>query len=288
MPATSGPTSQQQFAFYDPDASCWRTWPAISLWGSGTYSSTWPKRGTTRNGACFAHPTWEPPTDVPDYSSLLATPSTAMTAGYTRDESKRAATSSGGHQRGHQGNELKRQIDLLPTPEASDGSGGRISAERGGTRPSGAKRAVTLATALRHDLPLLPTPTSTQPGGTAAQHLARKARMPDGANRTSVTDLRMAIEHYLPTPAASDGDRGPDYARMNRDGSGGDDLVTTMARLLPTPTSRDHKGHNQRDDETCLPGAVDRLHGDGTSPPSDDGNTPSADPPRLPWMTEAD
>jgi hypothetical protein len=29
--------------------------------------------------------------------------------------------------------------------------------------------------------------------------------------------------------------------------------------LLPTPQARDHKGRNQRDDETCLPGAVDRL-----------------------------
>ena len=28
------------------------------------------------------------------------------------------------------------------------------------------------------------------------------------------------------------------------------------ARLLPTPTSRDHKGRNQRDDETCLTGAL--------------------------------
>lgn len=45
---------------------------------------------------------------------------------------------------------------LLPTPEASDGTGGRRSKEVGGIRPSGAKRAVTLATALDHRL--LPTP----------------------------------------------------------------------------------------------------------------------------------
>jgi DNA (cytosine-5)-methyltransferase 1 len=29
--------------------------------------------------------------------------------------------------------------------------------------------------------------------------------------------------------------------------------------LLPTPTSRDHKGRNQRDDQTCLPGALERA-----------------------------
>ena len=31
--------------------------------------------------------------------------------------------------------------------------------------------------------------------------------------------------------------------------------------LLPTPTSRDWKGRNQRDDTTCLPGAIDRIEG---------------------------
>ena len=35
----------------------------------------------------------------------------------------------------------------------------------------------------------------------------------------------------LPTPAAWDGDRGPDYARADREGSGGDDLVTTVAKM---------------------------------------------------------
>lgn len=39
-----------------------------------------------------------------------------------------------------------------------------------------------------------------------------------------------AIVDLLPTPAAADGDRGPDFARAGRDGSGGDDLVTICAR----------------------------------------------------------
>lgn len=29
-------------------------------------------------------------------------------------------------------------------------------------------------------------------------------------------------------------------------------------RLLPTPTGRDHKGRNQRNDDSCLPGAIVR------------------------------
>jgi hypothetical protein len=38
------------------------------------------------------------------------------------------------------------EMTLLPTPEASDASGGRVAAEVGGKRPSGSKRAVTIAT----------------------------------------------------------------------------------------------------------------------------------------------
>ena len=41
---------------------------------------------------------------------------------------------------------------------------------------------------------------------------------------------------HLPTPNAWDGARGPDLARANRPNSGGMDLVTTVERLLPTPT----------------------------------------------------
>lgn len=44
-----------------------------------------------------------------------------------------------------------------------------------------------------------------------------------------------------PTPQASDGTRGPDYARARErrttHGSGGDDLSTTAAKLFPTPTA---------------------------------------------------
>lgn len=38
----------------------------------------------------------------------------------------------------------------------------------------------------------------------------------------------------LPTPAAADGERGPDFARANRAGSGGDDLITLAARASRT------------------------------------------------------
>ena len=80
----------------------------------------------------------------------------------------------------------------------------------------------------------------------------------------------------LPTPAAWDGARGPDLARANRPNSGGMDLVTVTERLLPTPTSRDHKGRNQRNDDTCLHGALEQHTTSApTEEPSSDGNTSS-------------
>ena len=39
----------------------------------------------------------------------------------------------------------------------------------------------------------------------------------------------------------------------------GGDAPILSGRLLPTPTTRDHKGRNQRNDDTCLQGAIDRT-----------------------------
>ncbi|MGI5404161.1 DNA (cytosine-5-)-methyltransferase [Streptomyces sp. CA-135486] len=38
---------------------------------------------------------------------------------------------------------------------------------------------------------------------------------------------------HLPSPTVSDATRGPDFAKRDREGSGGDDLVTALARLFP-------------------------------------------------------
>ena len=48
--------------------------------------------------------------------------------------------------------------------------------------------------------------------------------------------LHDVMKSLLPTPKGSPS--GPDYARINREGSGGDDLATAMAKMLPTPDSR--------------------------------------------------
>ena len=60
---------------------------------------------------------------------------------------------------------------------------------------------------------------------------------------TSATESSSSV--IWPTPKSSPS--GPDYARTNRKGSGGDDLATAVARqIFPTPKSRDWKGQSQR------------------------------------------
>ena len=92
---------------------------------------------------------------------------------------------------------------------------------------------------------LLPTPTAVDYGSNQG------GRNP-GHKRHSLQSL--ARQGLLPTPKASPS--GPDYARVNRPNSGGDDLATAVAReatrayqlgmtkkpshSIPTPTASDH------------------------------------------------
>ena len=91
----------------------------------------------------------------------------------------------------------------------------------------------------------------------------------------SITDL-------LPTPTVQQG-RNNTSGRSNPDSQHhvGDTLNDIIFRgdLLPTPTSRDHKGPNQRGDDTCLEGALLPTHaasdatGGGRHPDARTGHT---------------
>jgi DNA (cytosine-5)-methyltransferase 1 len=85
---------------------------------------------------------------------------------------------------------------------------------------------------------------------------------PEVAHPTDTeTDDRGA--RLLPTPAAWDGSRGPDYARQREraaTGSGGDDLTTAVAKLLPTPQARDEK---EWTDSRATPDTIGRARGAG-------------------------
>src|SRR5690606_25586044 len=92
---------------------------------------------------------------------------------------------------------------LLPTPQAHDQRGGKTREQVEAMRRRTGAGVRNLNEVIPNEVMLLPTPTASQPGGPAEQHLARKNRMRDGARRTSVTDLRMALS-LLPTPVVND------------------------------------------------------------------------------------
>lgn len=85
---------------------------------------------------------------------------------------------------------------------------------------------------------------------------------PGNSGRDGGLNLRTAAVELFPTPRATDGvEGGP-----NQRGSSGDlTMPSAVMAMLPTPTSRDWKGPNQRQDTSCLHGALMAM-------PSDDGN----------------
>lgn len=116
---------------------------------------------------------------LPTEMRLLPTPNASL-CNYEEEpetwEPRRAAAAER-HGNNGIGMPLPIALKLLPTPEASDGTGGRVSREKGGTRDSGAKRAVTLATAIHH-----------QPRG--SQSIGASTSPPSGAGKPS-TGLRL-------------------------------------------------------------------------------------------------
>jgi DNA (cytosine-5)-methyltransferase 1 len=125
---------------------------------------------------------------------------------------------------------------------------------------------------------LLPTPTAMDMGrGRTPEEwddwrgeMQERHRNGNGHGRS----LEIEAQRLLPTPLASDGEKG---GPNQRGGSG--DLRLSSAVLLPTPTRRDHKGANQRRDETCLHGAL-------TAPRSTTGSESSDD--QLPGQLSLD
>lgn len=77
-------------------------------------------------------------------------------------------------------------------------------------------------------LDLLPTPSVADGMG---GHLSRSGARSGELLLPGVAKA-YAEGALLPTPAASDGARGPDYARVDREASGGDDLITTVFRAM--------------------------------------------------------
>ncbi len=89
-----------------------------------------------------------------------------------------------------------------------------------------------------------PTPKAREAGWKVENHYAKDGGPPkvgervyskDGVHRTWGLQQAVEVRQVWPTPKASPS--GPDFARMNREGSGGDDLATAVARTFKTPTA---------------------------------------------------
>lgn len=163
---------------------------------------------------------------------LLPTPNTMEhlppRTGEARERQLRRGEGEGASRRTDSGNLrediLTLPISLLPTPTAMD------SANSGGSGPE----HVTLTDAVvrtdlgrRENVRLLPTPKA----GDADFGLPRTSGRPVEKATSLATRV---VYDLLPTPEAKLATSGPDFARAAREGSGGDDLITTIA-LLPTP-----------------------------------------------------
>jgi hypothetical protein len=216
-------------------------------------------------GAVYELPTSAAATRETGTSSLLPTPTTPH--GGTETMDTRSLRGSGTP-------DLRTTIEvLLPTPAASLPN----DAESYETWEARRQRALDthnnsngMGTPLAIAVRMLPTPNARDGKG--------------GWSGTDGVDLQSTVDKLMPTPTASDskGSR-RETARTPEWTSKADSVTLTDAvTMLPTPTARDWRGRNQRDDATCLPGAVGQMTastGESTRPESDDGSTSTDAPP---------
>lgn len=162
---------------------------------------------------------------------------------------------------------LRDDIDCLPTPTSNEWNGGTIEP----TRRAAMGHAVTVAdwAEKSDDIDILPearlfaTPNCMDAiaprDGAALERVLRRGDR-DGSRRDSTGNLRedvmMDDVDMMPTPMSRDW--------KGRDQTDSDScLPSAMERntetgLMPTPRAGDVKGRNQRNDQTCMTGAVEQ------------------------------
>jgi hypothetical protein len=113
MNATSGHTSTQPFARYDPILRSWRTSPDTCLLDLPMSSLTLPKSGGMRNGQLYEHPMLGPAINAHDCSFL---PTPRAQNGETRNMNIYARPLD-------QPQNLENALALLPTPVADHSRG---------------------------------------------------------------------------------------------------------------------------------------------------------------------
>ena len=164
----------------------------------------------------------------------------------------------------------RKRLFIVATDADHGRRGQRLRANIGGSAVTGDSSCLRPE---EGDLTLLPTPAVNDMGrGKTVEDWdawteAMQAKHGNGNGHGK--SLEIEAQRLLPTPTASDARDGAHLRQMTLDAiergaSKGvnlnhlveGDLPEGGAPLLPTPTSRDHKGRNQRNDTTCLPGAV--------------------------------
>lgn len=157
--------------------------------------------------------------------ALLPTP---VANDYKGADPKKVTPENATKSRGEGGASSLADVCLLPTPVVTDAS----SSARHTTQTGVMHPGTSLTDALRQldDDALLPTPNAHDgdrgkgPRSDTALAQGKDARRLD--RQKGLPDL----PRLLPTPAAADQDRRQDYARAQREGSGGDDLVTAAVK----------------------------------------------------------
>jgi hypothetical protein len=125
------------------------------------------------------------------------------------------------------GTPLAMQVQMLPTPTASDWKGPNRS-------ESGTASSRGMATVAET---LLPTPTASD-------------RFGAGNHGEGGADLRTTVDTLFPTPRATDGTNGG----PNQRGTSGDLMLPSAVQLLPTPDASMGNGGRQRSPEALASG----------------------------------
>jgi len=225
-----GEPQSQPFAHYDPDSCSWKTSQQSLLEDSMSSPPTWPRRGMTCDGRAYGLPISVPRIDATD-GSLLPTPDASASNDGEDPESyaarKQALIDAG--QVWGMAFPLAVAVKMLPTATAADGKRQGVHAK--GDNPT-----------------MLPTP--------------RASDGPHGGPNQTGDSLQPTIKALLPTPTAQRG-RNHTSGRSDPDSSHHDGVtLNDWARLLPTPTARDHKDTGDLSgvpENSLLPRVIDRL-----------------------------
>ena len=128
-----GRSSPVSFAYFDPNTSSWRTFQVSLLEEWATFSETWPRAGTTRNGTASRLPPSVPLTSVIGSSSLPIKPTHHVPTPTASDHIERKSTSSEVlNFETNKSVSLDRWVAHWPTPTRADGMGGPESSGRDG------------------------------------------------------------------------------------------------------------------------------------------------------------